>query len=207
MYILDSVNLDDKNQEKDKMMKLKPKNIQLKDGQIAIVRSAMERDAEQYLQLGKSIMSEEIFTLTQVSEMKMTIDQEKSWIQSNIDNKNHIILVVEKEDKLIGQIDFSNGHRQRIEHTGAFGMGVHKDFRGQGVGSIWLQELITWATAHHTIEKINLCVHHTNTRAISMYKKFGFQKEGVRTKDLKYGHDQYVDTVLMGLWVKNIEDL
>ena len=148
-------------------------------------------------------MSEDIFTLTQVSEMKISIDQERNWIKSHIDNENHLILIVEKEGQLIGQLDFSNGHRQRIEHTGEFGMGVHKDFRGQGVGGILLQALITWATAHHTIEKINLCVHHTNVRAISMYKKFGFQKEGVRTRDLKYGHHQYVDTVLMGLWVKD----
>ena len=183
-------------------MKLPAKNIQLKDGQIAIVRSAMESDAEQYLHLDKSIMSEEIFTLTQVSEMQSTIDQEREWIKSHIDNENHLILIVEKDGKLIGQLDFSNGHRQRIEHTGEFGMGVHKDFSGQGVGKVLLEELITWAMAHHTIEKINLCVHHTNVRAISMYQKCGFEKEGVRTKDLKYGNDQYVDTVLMGLWVK-----
>ena len=183
-------------------MKIDPKQILLKDGQTATLRSAMECDAEQYLHLGQSIMSEDIFTLTQAHEMNISIDQERNWIKSHIDNENHLILVIEKDDQLIGQLDFSNGHRQRNEHTGEFGMGVHKDFRSQGVGGILLQALITWATPHHTIEKINLCVHHTNTRAISMYKKFGFKKEGTRTRDLKYGHHQYVDTVLMGLWVK-----
>ena len=149
-------------------MRLPTKQVQLKDGQAAIVRSAMESDAEQYLDLGKSIISEEIFTLTQASEMKVTVDQERKWIKSHIDNDNHLMLVVEKDGQLIGQLDFSNGHRQRNAHTGEFGMGVHTDFRGQGVGSTLLQEFITWATTHHIIEKINLCVYHTNIRVISI---------------------------------------
>ena len=83
-------------------MKLTSKKIQLKDGQSAFVRSAVESDAEQYLSLGKLIISEDVFTLTQVSEMTMTIDQERKWIKSHIDNDNHLILIVEKDGQLIG---------------------------------------------------------------------------------------------------------
>jgi RimJ/RimL family protein N-acetyltransferase len=42
---------------------------------------------------------------------------------------------------------------------------------------------------------------HTNERAIALYKKLGFVVEGVRERDLKYGKDCCVDTVVMGRFV------
>jgi RimJ/RimL family protein N-acetyltransferase len=113
--------------------------------------------------------------------------------------ESHLVLVAEIDSKIVGQLDFSSGHRKRNSHTGDFGMGVHKDFRGLGIGTLLLKALIEWAKNNTQIEKINLCVHQTNDRAIATYKKIGFEIEGVRTKDLKYPNGVYVDTVLMGL--------
>jgi RimJ/RimL family protein N-acetyltransferase len=181
------------------MATITEKIYQLRDGRTVKIRSALERDAEAYLTLGKSIMAEEIYTLTQPHELNFTIEQEVQWIKLKIDNESHLVLVAEVDGEVIGQLDFSNGHRQRIAHTGDFGMGVRKDFRGMGIGSLLLRNLIDWAKDHAELEKINLCVHQTNDRAISTYKKLGFQIEGLRTKDLKYPNGVYVDTVLMGL--------
>lgn len=172
----------------------------LKDKSSIAVRTIRVEDAEAYLELGKSILAEEIYSLTCVDELNMTLEEEKKWIQSNLDNPNNLIIVAEFEGKLVGQLDFSNGHRRRIAHTGEFGMGVRKDFRDKGVGSLILKALIDWAKNHDVIEKINLRVHHTNNRAIKMYEKHGFIKEGVRLKELKY-EGQYVDMVLMRLYV------
>lgn len=83
-------------------------------------------------------------------------------------------------------------------------MGVHRDYRGLGIGALLLSVLINWSREHKKIEKINLCAHRTNDRAIVMYKKLGFVEEGIRTRDLKYPDGTYVDTVLMGLLVKNV---
>ena len=110
--------------------------------------------------------------------------------------------MAEIDGEVIGQLDFSNGHRKRIFHTGEFGMGVHKDYRHLGIGRLLLEALINWAKQNPHLEKINLSVHHTNERAIAVYKKLGFKVEGVRTKDLKYPSGVYVDTVIMGKEVK-----
>jgi RimJ/RimL family protein N-acetyltransferase len=174
----------------------------LKDGGTVVIRTARETDAEAFLMLGKSIMSEEIYSLTQASELDLTVEQEQAWIKSNLNDESHLVIVAEKEGCIVGQLDFSNGHRKRNSHTGEFGMGVHKDHRGSGVGSWLIGALIEWARENPQIEKINLSVHQTNARAISMYQKHGFQIEGVRTKDLKYPENVYVDSILMGLHVK-----
>lgn len=175
------------------------KSYKLKNGASVVIRTVKESDAEAFLNLGKSIMSEEIYSLTQADELNLTIEQEQAWLKSNIEKEGHLVLVAEIDLKIIGQLDFSNGRRKRNSHTGDFGMGVHKDFRGLGIGTLLLKTLIEWAKDNSQIEKINLCVHQTNDRAIATYKKIGFQIEGVRTKDLKYPNGVYVDTVLMGL--------
>lgn len=114
------------------MATITEKIYQLRDGRTVKIRSALERDAEAYLTLGKSIMAEEIYTLTQPHELNFTIEQEVQWIKLKIDNESHLVLVAEVDGEVIGQLDFSNGHRQRIAHTGDFGMGVRKDFRSMG---------------------------------------------------------------------------
>ncbi len=148
------------------------------DQREVIIRTVRVDDAEEFLNLGKSIMVEEIYTLTQPDELNLTINQERDWLKSHIENPNHIVLVAEMDGKVVGQLDFSNGHKRRIAHTGEFGMGVDKDYRGLGIGGKLLEVMLNWASRHPLIEKINLCVHSTNLKAINMYEKYGFAKRG-----------------------------
>lgn len=115
------------------MGKIKAIACNLKNGTTVNIRTARESDAEAYLDLGKAIMSEEIYSLAQADELSFTVEQERDWLRSKIENENHLVIVAEVDNKVVGQLDFSNGHRRRISHTGEFGMGVHKDFRGLGV--------------------------------------------------------------------------
>lgn len=177
------------------------KSYQIKNATTVLIRTARESDAEAFLILGKSIMSEDIYTLTQADELNLTVEQERTWLKSHLEDENHLVIVAEVKGQIIAQLDFVNGRRRRNAHTGEFGMGVHKDFRNLGIGSLMLGALIDWTKNNPRIEKVNLSVHHTNERAIATYKKMGFQIEGLRTKDLKYPHGVYVDTLLMGLCV------
>jgi len=178
-----------------------PKKFKSKSDAEVEIRSAVKQDAVAILDLSKGVIGEEIYQLTSGSEFKMSNEAEEKWIESHLSNPNHIILVAEMNSKIVGLLDFSNGHRQRIAHTGEFGMSVEKYARDQGVGSLLLKVLIEWATQNKTIEKIGLNVHSNNERAIALYKKMGFEIEGIRKRDLKYGDGQYVDTIVMGRFV------
>lgn len=178
------------------------RNLRTKNDREFIIRVATKPDAAGLLALGKEVMGEREFTLTEADELDLTVEQEENWIQEHLDNRCKIILVAEIENEVVGIIDFANGHRRRIAHTGELGMSVVKQLRGQGIGEALLSSLLTWAKENPTIEKVNLLVHATNERAISLYRKLGFQEEGRRKKDLKLGPNEYVDSVLMGIWVK-----
>lgn len=183
------------------MAEYAPTKLKSKSGVDVLIRSAVKQDAAAILELSKDVIREEIYQLTSGAEFKMTIDAEEKWIESHLSNPNHIILVAEMNSEIVGLLDFSNGHRQRIAHTGEFGMSVEKSVRDQGIGSLLLEVLIEWAAQNKTIEKIGLNVHSNNERAIALYKKMGFEIEGIRKRDLKYGDDQYVDTTVMGRFV------
>lgn len=183
------------------MATINPTQHKTKNGQITIIRSAMVDDAQQILKLATDVIGEEIFQLTSSLEFKMTIDDEINWIKGHLDKPSHIVLVAIIDGKIIGMLDFSSGRRNRISHTGEFGMSVDKSFRNQGVGSLLIQTLIDWAKELKTIEKINLQVHSTNIAAIETYKKSGFTVEGIRKKELKYSESEYVDSVLMAKFV------
>lgn len=183
------------------MAEYKSQQFKSKSGAQVIVRSATKQDAAAILELSSGVIGEEIYQLTSSSEFKMTIEAEEKWIDSHLQKPGHIILVAEMNSKIVGMLDFSNGHRQRVAHTGEFGMSVDKTLRDQGLGSLLLKVLIEWAATNETIEKIGLSVHSNNERAIALYKKMGFEVEGIRKRDLKYGEGQYVDTVVMGRFV------
>jgi RimJ/RimL family protein N-acetyltransferase len=183
------------------MADYKLKKFKHKFDQEIQIRSALVQDARAILELSQSVIAEEIYQLTSSSEFKMTLEAEEKWIQNHLSDPNRIILIAEVNSQIVGMLDFANGHRKRIAHTGQFGMSIASPFRNQGVGSILLQALFEWAKENQFIEKICLSVHSDNQAAIALYKKMGFEIEGVRKKDLKYDNGRYVDTVLMGRFV------
>ncbi|MGZ3742460.1 MAG: N-acetyltransferase family protein [Pseudobdellovibrionaceae bacterium] len=183
------------------MAECKIQKFKSKSGADVTIRSAAKQDAQAILELAKGVINEEVYQLTSSSEFKMTIDMEEKWIESHLVNPNHVILIAEINSKIVGILDFSNGHRQRIAHTGDFGMSIEMSARDQGIGTLLLKVLIDWAAKNETIEKIGLNVHSNNDRAIGLYKKMGFEIEGVRKRDLKYDENSYVDTIVMGKFI------
>lgn len=105
---------------------------------------------------------------------------------------------------ILGELTFRNGNRRKVAHQGDFGISVHAEWRGRGIGRALIETLIEWATAHDTIEKIFLGALATNTRAIKLYRRLGFRKEAIRRDFFRLGPGQYVDDVIMSRWVKPI---
>lgn len=56
---------------------------------------------------------------------------------------------------------------------------VHPAHRAEGIGSALLAEEIAYARRHE-LERITLEVRVSNERAIALYERFGFERDGVR---------------------------
>ncbi len=94
-------------------------------------------------------------------------------------------IYVEPEDEL----------RPGYSHVGRLGMGLDMNFRGLGLGSAMLRSALDLARATH-IERVELQVYASNAPAIALYRKFGFETEGVRRRARKLD-GRYEDVVMM----------
>ncbi len=100
------------------------------------------------------------------------------------------------EDRVVGWCDVFPKKNPRLSHRGDLGMGLLPEFRGQGIGSGLLSAVLQHSK-EFGLEKVELHVYTSNTPAISLYKKFEFEQEGLIKKFRKLD-GQYFDCLVMG---------
>jgi RimJ/RimL family protein N-acetyltransferase len=176
--------------------------ILLKDNTEITIRTARPEDAPAILTHVRAGFAEEEFLLSTLEDFHMTDEQERDWLQANLDHPGDLVIVAEYAGKIIGMLNFHSERRKRVVHHGELGMSVNKAWRDRGVGRALLQTLIAWAKQHPVLEKLTLQVFATNTRAIALYTALGFREEGRQIRDVKLGPDNYVDVLMMGKFVK-----
>ena len=174
------------------------KIYQLKNGKELIIRGATVEDAAEMVKYVEQVGGESDYLTFGPGETTMTIEDEKSFIQSmsNCDNKLFVVAVV--EGKIVGNLGYTGGPRPRVRHTGEFGVSVLKEYWGLGIGRELIQYLIEWSKASHIIRKINLRVRSDNAAGIALYKSLGFVEEGTRCREFYVG-GTFFDCLMMGL--------
>lgn len=123
-------------------------------------------------------------------------------ITSMAESQKGIYLVVECDGKIVGHAFLAPLPLKSICHVAQLSIGVHHGSQEKGIGTALMQELIAWAKQSRTVEKIELNVRASNSRAIALYKKMGFVEEGRLKNRVKVNENHYIDDVLMALNVK-----
>ena len=111
-------------------------------------------------------------------------------------NSHPLVAVVEETQKVVGNLVLHKSDSPRRAHVGAFGMAVHDDYQGQGVGSKLLAAAIDLADNWLNLTRLELEVFIDNQAAVQLYKKFGFEIEGT-LRNYAYRNGEYVDTYTM----------
>jgi ribosomal protein S18 acetylase RimI-like enzyme len=120
----------------------------------------------------------------------------KAWILNNLrENWPHVVAM--HEEKVIGWCDITGFDRVVFAHRGVMGMGLLPPYRGQGIGEALLQHALQLADLKG-LTRIELTVREHNTRAIALYKKVGFETEGVQKNALLF-EGQYENLLSMAL--------
>jgi RimJ/RimL family protein N-acetyltransferase len=98
---------------------------------------------------------------------------------------------------VVGWCDVTPKDRPIYAHTGVLGMGLLPQFRGQGIGTqlIWRSLAAARVFGFHRVE---LTVREHNTRAIEVYKRVGFEIEGLQ-RDAVQVDGVYEDMILMAV--------
>jgi putative acetyltransferase len=104
-------------------------------------------------------------------------------------------LVAVIDGKVIGCIGLERFENRR-SHAGQFGLAVHDAYAGRGAGTALLAAVIDLADNWLNLKRLELSVYADNTRAIALYERFGFEREGLR-RAYAWRNGAYVDSVAM----------
>lgn len=116
--------------------------------------------------------------------------------QQRLENGGLVALVAEVEGQLVGQISLHGEANPRRRHVASIGMGVRDDWTGKGVGSALLGAVLEMADDWLNLRRIELTVYGDNQGALALYRKFGFEQEGL-ARGYAFRRGEYVDALYM----------
>jgi len=124
------------------------------------------------------------------------LENTRKWLMAGIE-KGEIRLIALDDEKIVGWCDIDLSDREGFTHAGKLGMGLLKEYRGQGLGSRLLKQTLSVAI-EHGLERVELDVFASNTTAITLYEKFNFQFEG-RKRNARKLDGTYDDIITMAI--------
>lgn len=159
-----------------------------------ILRVPQLSDAQTLSDYINDLVNEDTF----ISSRTQTLKDQEGYIQSMLkkmqEGKEFHIIAIHNERK-VGAVDIFNlGVRK--EHAGELQINIHKDFRGEGLGKILLDEITRIAQEKLKLKLLILTCFSVNQKALALYKKYGFTEYGRLPKAIFY-KNTYIDEVLM----------
>ena len=100
-------------------------------------------------------------------------------------------------DEVVGWCDVRRHFFPAHAHRGTLGIGILPAHRGQGIGARLIRACLD-ETHHLGFTRVELDVHADNLRAIALYEKMGFVREGL-VRDAAFIDGVYRDAILMAL--------
>jgi RimJ/RimL family protein N-acetyltransferase len=155
------------------------------------IRDVAPEDAGSVIALFQRLYSETSFLLYDPGESVPRAADYAKRIGDGRASENFVILIAENSDGLIGFLSGGRGNARRNRHSLFLVLGVVQDQWHRGVGRALLEAIENWALAHG-VHRLELTVRRDNERALQLYEKMGFIREGTKRHSLKI-EGQFID--------------
>lgn len=176
------------------MAVIEPRRLVAGD-RVLTLRSATEADAAEVQRVFFVTYSETEFLSRYPDELQDKHDVLVSWLANKCVSPSELFLVAEHEGRLVALAGLTGSKLRRFSHGAELALAVMKDYWGLGIGRHLVQALVDWADASGLV-RIYLEVVDTNTRAIRLYERFGFEVEGRLRARRKHG-EVFADNLTM----------
>ena len=189
------------------MALIEPRTVRVAGGS-CVIRAVEEAEAPAMLALMNHMSRTTPFQVREPDEGMQTAEEVAAFTKAHRAHPGQLYIVAVSPEGpgamegRIGGLRFACGDRRKVSHHGHFGIWVHEDWRGRGVGSALIRVLLEWAAAHSNIEKVCLGVLEPNVKARALYERLGFRQEGRSPRHFKFGPGEYVDDIQMAIYVK-----
>lgn len=118
----------------------------IKGGVEILLRCAKADEAEMLLSGYKILSGETQFLACDPDEINLTVEQEKSFIESNNADKDKLLLLAFVGGYYAGNCSFAGKTAsRRTAHRASLGIAVFEEFTGKGLGKIMLEKLLAEA--------------------------------------------------------------
>jgi putative acetyltransferase len=114
--------------------------------------------------------------------------------------------VAEESDAVIGHAFLDPMKMAGNSHVYHLNIVVHPGHTARGVGTALMRHLMTWAKDRAEVGKVELLVRASNTRAVALYRKFGFVDEGRLRARVRTPDGRFLDDLAMA-WYPNRGDV
>lgn len=169
------------------------------DGRKYVFKEPVPGEAKKYMRFINSFVGEPLSGL--LINKRVSLREEEAWLEarlSEMSSRRAVMLSVE-----LGGVVVGNCHVERLpwkhSHRAVIGIALAKDARGRGVGEALMRSTLELAVKRiRGIESVDLSAFDYNDRALSLYRKLGFEEYARVPRSAKEG-DKYFDEVLMRL--------
>jgi len=129
-----------------------------------------------------------------LSPLQLPYPSAQSW-RKRLENRvgDHYALVACARDLIVGSLGLVVPERSpRRAHVGSIGMVVHDQWQGKGIGTALLKAAVELADRWLNLSRLELTAFVDNDVALRLYKKFGFEIEGLLRR-YAFRDGSYVD--------------
>lgn len=173
-----------------------PKTVRLQSGTSVTIRPMVKDDAEKLHAFFSRVPREDRLFLRDDVSIRDVID---SWAQE-LDYERVLPLVAEVGGNIVGDATL---HRRKFgwtSHVGKVRLVIDRDYRGKGLGTVLIEELIDVAKKAG-LEQLVVELITNQTGALSAFKRLGFEKEAAF---YNYVKDQTGEERNLVVMIKNL---
>lgn len=156
------------------------KQIQLKNGQTAILRSPNINDAKALLHHLKRTASETPYLMRYEEECLINeemLEREVIFLENKRKSLVDMMILCEIEGEIVATCEISFNTRIKTRHRSRVGIAVIKKCWGLGIGTTMFNEMIAIAKKQG-VKQIELEYIEGNERGRALYEKMGFKEVG-----------------------------
>lgn len=165
-----------------------------KDGRRWTLRPGRPTDGRALARLFADVRTEGRWLIT--TPGAVSEPSEAFWIGELIRAEESLVLVAEADGgELVGNVLVSVDRGRATEHIGVLSICIAAEWRDVGIGTELVAGAQSWAR-ERGLRKLSLGVFPDNERAIVVYERRGFVREGLRRQQYR-SNDEYRDEVLM----------
>ena len=168
-----------------------------------LIRSVRPEETEAFFRMMCRLDEETPYMMYEPGEREQTVtglDPLRRKIAAAYEGDDLLLAAQDDAGELQGFLWAERGVQNRIRHTAYIVVGIRSAYRHQGIGTKFFEQLDCWAK-ENGVTRLELTVFCENTPAVRLYRKMGFEIEGIRRNSMKLNgvyKDEYAMAKILG---------